>query len=289
MNDLICFIKLLNEVKWLLKDIWQKKEFSFQMVDDVAFFLTITISMASCVVAPLRVLGWRPGLTAVQSTTRVRPEGKRKRIRKVPCSQGSSCWKGWGARITRTSCGTQLPLRNLLRNRITGLLPSWVCYFSSLPPLPPATVDTPSCIQTHSFFSFFFFILFYHALLHHLAFWHSFITPQRKKSTLKLFTVFTELFMAFDSVPERLWAKVYSSGINTGVLMFPQKNILPSQWRSASIGRDFWQVGKKLSCLLYHRGLVVAFHMPPFILVSLDRQRYLVPQQNQTRLLWRGQ
>lgn len=96
MNDSICFIKLLNEVKWLLQVIWQKKDFCFQMVDDVPFFLTIMISMSSCVAVPLNVLGWGAGLMAMQSTTRLRREGKRKRTRNVPCSQGSSCWKDWG-------------------------------------------------------------------------------------------------------------------------------------------------------------------------------------------------
>lgn len=56
MKDLMHFIKLLNESKWLLKDIW-RKDFCFRMVDHVPFFLTIMISTTSHVAAPLKVLG----------------------------------------------------------------------------------------------------------------------------------------------------------------------------------------------------------------------------------------
>lgn len=130
---------------------------------------------------------------AMQSTTGLRPEGKKKRIRKLPCSQSSSCWNGWGAWITRTSCRTQLPLRSFLRSHITGL--SAAEFVALLPSLPPSTVYTHSCMQTHSLFPLFFFILFFLSC----SLWHCFITPWRNKFTLKLFIVFTELFMTFGS------------------------------------------------------------------------------------------
>ena len=106
--------------------------------------------------------------------------------------------------------------------------------------------------------------LFYHGhtLPHHLTFWHYFLTPWRKS----LFTDFTELSLAFDSVPKKtLWAKLC---ISPWMLMFTHKNdALPSQWGSALLGRVFTQIRNKLSPLLHHRGLVVIFHVASSILV----------------------